>query len=251
MQLPLAASRSCMNWCTDLDGHGEHKGTVNVLAQCLTMGILCLLSAMRMHEMVIKGANAHCPCKTKHILLYKKKRWGRQRVSIRIITIFIIIDKENDAKNFWMWLWRVATHYIFKINMSMECYQFYLSVVVVSEWRNTHTVHSIRQPLVINLWSDSHDVECRLQLPFWLRLKCVFVRRLLMFCSHLCSLSAFFLSLTKSLEFSRFCLFPVLVLFWVDDKHKSFFFRVECKNVAKTAVRRNENPWQSICFNRF
>lgn len=31
--LPLADSRSCMNWCTDLNGLGEHKGSVNVLAQ--------------------------------------------------------------------------------------------------------------------------------------------------------------------------------------------------------------------------
>lgn len=61
----------------------------------------------------------------------------------------------------------------------------------------------------------------------------------------------FSLSLTKSLELSRFCLFPFLVLCWVDDKHKSFSSRVECKNEATTAVRRNKNPWQSICFNRF
>lgn len=37
-----------------------------------TMGILCLLSDLPMHEMAIKGANEHCPCTTKHILNTRK-----------------------------------------------------------------------------------------------------------------------------------------------------------------------------------
>lgn len=128
----------------------------------------------------------------------------------------------------------------------------FLGTLGMAEWRSTDTVFFLCVPFV-----GTCDKFMKWFLWFWLSTttsvliaaSCRVFGRLLSvhcLCSHLGSLFAFLVSLTKSLELSCYIVFFHFASFLVYDEHNSFYLAVERKNGANTVVRDTESPWHSI-----